>query len=71
MISDDKTFLYAWIDAHAALAHLGIGSLTALYRLIDDHGLPFGRVGRKYRFRRIDLDEWVAGRGQRVLRKPA
>lgn len=60
-------FRYGWIDAHAAMAYLDIRSLSALYRLIAEHELPFGRVGRRYRFRRDQLDQWVGRRGVAAL----
>ena len=62
-------FLYGWIDAHAAMTHLGLGSLSALYSLIREHRLPFGRIGRHYRFRRADLDEWAAVRTPETMRQ--
>lgn len=55
-----REFRYGWIAAPAAMAHLGIGSRSALYRLIAEHRLPYGRVGRRYRFRRCDLDQWTS-----------
>lgn len=57
----------AWIGPHLAMQHLGIHSLSALYRLIREHRLPFGRVGRCYRFRRDHLDRWVEVRGVEAL----
>lgn len=59
----DQLAYYGWIGPAAAMRHLDIHSLSALYRLIKDHRLPFGRVGRRYRFRRDQLDQWVAVRG--------
>lgn len=52
-------FLYGWIEPAAAMQHLGVHSLSALYRLIDEWRLPYGRLGRRYRFRRADLDQWL------------
>jgi excisionase family DNA binding protein len=48
--------------------YLQIGSFSALYRLIADHRLPFGRVGRRYRFRRDHIDAWMEVRGIESLR---
>lgn len=58
-----QEFRFGWIGPREAMAHLGIGSQTALYRLISDHRLPFGRLGRLYRFRRADLDQWALVQG--------
>lgn len=54
-----QEFRYGWIGPEAAMRHLGIDSLSALYRLIKEWRLPCGRIGRRYRFRRVDLDQWV------------
>ena len=59
MSADDREFRYGWIDAKAAIKHLGLGSTRALRRAITEHKLPFRRIGRSYRFRRADLDEWM------------
>ncbi len=61
--ADEREFLYGWVGPREAMAHLGLGSLSALYRLINEQQLPYGRTGRQYRFRRSDLDEWVIVRG--------
>jgi len=44
-----------------AIVYLKLGSLSALYRLIREHRLPFRRIGRRYRFERADLDAWAQG----------
>lgn len=60
-------FLYGWIDTHAAARHLGVGSPSAVYRLIQDWRLPYGRKGDEYRFRRADLDQWMERRSAGAL----
>lgn len=54
---------FQWIDVRGAMQHLGMSSEAAIYRLIRDHRLPYGRVGRHYRFRRDQLDQWAERRG--------
>lgn len=66
-VADRSRDLYAWIGPSDAIAYLGIGSLSALYRLIREHRLPFGRIGRQYRFRRDHLDQWVTVRGVEAI----
>ena len=39
--------------------------------LVHDHGLPHVRVGRAFRFRRGDVDRWLAERTQAVPRPGA
>lgn len=67
----EREYLYGWIDGRAAMRHLGLGSQTALYRLITDHRLPYGRVGNRYRFKRIDLDAWARVVDLTTLKKTA
>ncbi len=50
-----------YLTAQECIEYLRIGSRTALYRLIHEHRLPYGRVGRSYRFHRARLDTWVEG----------
>lgn len=49
------------MTAAEAIAYLAIGSESALYRLINEHGLPYLRVGRRYRFDRAEVDAWLHG----------
>lgn len=44
---------------------LGV-SRTTLWRLRKHSGLPFGRVGRSYRYRRSAVLDWVASNPQGV-----
>lgn len=62
-----QEFRYGWIGPNEALRHLGLHSLSALYRLIKEWELPFGRMGNRYRFRRADLDHWITVRGGSAL----
>lgn len=51
--------LRPYLTTHQAVAYLGVGSLSALYRLIDQQALPFCRMGRVYRFDYRELDAWM------------
>jgi len=50
-----------YLTAAETIAYLNLGSQSALYRLIREHGLPFCRVGRLYRFDRAEIDAWAHG----------
>lgn len=52
-----------WLTPKDAIVYLGLGSKQALYRLIRDHRLPYGRIGRRYRFSKRRLDLWVESKG--------
>lgn len=55
-----QEFRYGWIGPEAAMRHLGVtGHVNNLYHLINEWELPHGRLGRLYRFRRADLDQWL------------
>ena len=57
-----------YLTANQAVQYLQLGSLSALYRLITDHKLPFGRLGRHYRFDKRELDAFVRGFGSAIER---
>lgn len=65
-----------YLTAEETIAYLNIGSDSALYRLIREHGLPFCRIGRLYRFDRAEVDAWTHGHRSsvewaRARRRPA
>lgn len=45
-----------WLDAPAAVKHLGLPSLKALYQLVRGGDVPGHKLGRRLRFARADLD---------------
>ncbi len=47
-----------WVGITEVAAHLGVSKDT-VYRWVDTHGLPARRVGRLFRFRLSQVDEWV------------
>jgi excisionase family DNA binding protein len=56
-----KTVDSPYLTAKEAVEYLRLGSLSALYRLITEHGLPHGRLGRHHRFDKRELDAFVRG----------
>ncbi len=40
-------------------------SRTTLWRLRKDAGLPFGRAGRKYLYRKSEILQWIKDNRQR------
>lgn len=51
------------LTPNEAVAYLRLGSLGALYYAVNELGLPYGRIGRKFRFRKDHLDRWLEVRG--------
>lgn len=50
-----------YLTAKETVEYLRLGSRQALYRLIDQHGLPHGRRGRLHFFDKREIDAWVRG----------
>ena len=47
-----------WVSVDVVAKHLGIARDT-VYRWIDSKGLPAHRIGRLWKFKLSDIDEWV------------
>ena len=58
-MQDNATvYKQAFLTTEEVLAYLKVTPRT-IYRLIRSGELPAVRIGRQWRFRRTDLDEWV------------
>ena len=51
-----------WVGIPEVAAHLRVSKDT-VYRWVDTQGLPAHRVGRLFRFRLSQVDDWVQNRG--------
>ena len=60
MISEEP-----WVGIAEVTAHLGVAKDT-VYRWVDTQGLPAYRVGRLFRFRLSQVDEWVENSADHV-----
>lgn len=47
-----------WVGVDDVATHLGVAK-DSVYRWIDERGLPAHRVGRLFRFKLSEIDEWV------------
>ncbi|HBT77000.1 MAG TPA: transcriptional regulator [Planctomycetaceae bacterium] len=47
-----------WLSVDEAAAYLGVKRNT-VYRWITDKNMPAHRVGRLWKFKRAEIDEWV------------
>ncbi len=47
-----------WVSVEDVATHLGVAK-DSVYRWIDEKGLPAHRVGRLFRFKLSEIDEWV------------
>jgi excisionase family DNA binding protein len=51
-----------WISVDDIARHLGVAK-DSIYRWIDRRGLPAHRIGRLWKFKVSEVDEWVRGGG--------
>ncbi len=51
-----------WLSVDEISQYLGVSSDT-VYRWIDKQGMPAHRMGRLWKFKKDEVDEWVKGGG--------
>ncbi|APG23919.1 helix-turn-helix domain-containing protein [Syntrophotalea acetylenica] len=51
-----------WFSIHAICEHLGV-SRDTVYKWIDKHAMPAHRMGRLWKFKKDEVDEWVKAGG--------
>ncbi len=51
-----------WLSVDEICAHLGI-SRDTIYKWIDRKGMPAHRVGRLWKFKKAEIDDWVRAGG--------
>ena len=51
-----------WLSAEEIAQHLGV-SIDTIYRWITGRGMPAHKVGRLWKFKTNEVDEWVRNRG--------
>ena len=47
-----------WVSVEEVVKHLGVVK-DSIYRWIDNRGLPAHKVGRLWKFKLSEVDEWV------------
>ena len=53
-----------WLSVAEMSKYLGVSSDT-VYRSIDRHSMPAHRMGRLWKFKKDEVDEWVKSGGAR------
>ena len=48
----------SWVSVEQIAEHLGVRR-DSIYRWIENKGLPAHRIGRLWKFRISDVDDWV------------
>ena len=51
-----------WVSVEEVATHLGVNK-DSVYRWVDKKALPAHRVGRLFRFKLSEVDEWVRAGG--------
>jgi len=59
-----------WVGVDDVATHLGVNK-DSVYRWIEKMGLPAHRVGRLFRFKLSEIDEWVHAGGSREVSDPS
>jgi excisionase family DNA binding protein len=51
-----------WVSVEGVAKHLGVAK-DSVYRWIDSRGLPAHKIGRLWKFKLSEVDEWVRAGG--------
>ncbi len=51
-----------WVSVEDVAAHLGVAR-DSVYRWIDGRGLPAHKIGRLWKFKLSEVDDWVRAGG--------
>ena len=51
-----------WLSVDEICTYVGVGKDT-VYRWIDKHGMPAHRMGKFWKFKADEVDEWVKNGG--------
>lgn len=65
MVRDNKKRENEILTIEEVAAYLRF-SQTTVYKLIEEEGLPAFRLGRPYRVKKTDLDEWLESRKEKT-----
>lgn len=59
-----------WVSVDVVSAHIGV-TKDSVYRWIDAKGLPAHRVGKLWKFKLSEVDDWVRAGGAKDARTRA
>ena len=51
-----------WVSVEGVAQHLGVAK-DSIYRWIEVHSLPAHKIGRLWKFKLSEVDEWVRAGG--------
>ena len=62
-----QNFIYKWISIDEAAEYLGIKTVTLRGWIRKDDTLPANKVGKQWKFKCSEIDEWVkSGKSAKV-----
>ena len=59
-----------WVSVEEVALHLGVAK-DSVYRWIDAKGLPAQRIGKLWKFKLSEVDDWVRAEGANETRTRA
>lgn len=62
LVEPSMTTAEPWVSVEAVASHLGVAR-DSVYRWIERRGLPAHKVGRLWKFRLSEVDDWVRAGG--------
>jgi excisionase family DNA binding protein len=60
--SDRPMLAEPWVSVDDVARHLGVAK-DSVYRWIETHGIPAHRIGRLWKFKLTEVDDWVRAGG--------
>jgi len=57
-----------WMSVEDIAKHLGVAK-DSIYRWIENRGLPAHKLGRLWKFKASEVDDWVRGDGSAITRE--
>lgn len=62
-----EDYMDKWISIEEAAEYLGVNKDTIRNWIKRETGIPAKKVGKQWRFKRIELDEWINSGGSANL----
>ncbi len=62
-----EDYMDKWISIEEAAEYLGVNRDTIRNWIKRETGIPAKKVGKQWRFKRIELDEWINSGGSANL----
>lgn len=64
--NNERDLSQAFLDVQAIARYLGIKP-SSIYSMVEEKKVPHYRIGRQIRFKKSEIDEWMAGQREAVV----